>query len=80
MKMLAGPDVAQMFKLLKFGLSRTDRIFGILVYLLKVSSGNMLKFNNKDTRMTWRCSGVFIVNFEQVLHVVLMFPLLNLNK
>ena len=52
MKMLAGPDVAQMFKLLKFGLSRTDRIFGILVYLLKVSSGNMLKFNNEDTRMT----------------------------
>ena len=52
MKMLAGPDVAQMFKLLKLGLSMTDRIFGILVYLLKVSSGNMLKFNNKDTRMT----------------------------
>ena len=30
MQMLAGLDVAQMFKLLKFGLSKTDRTFGIL--------------------------------------------------
>ena len=28
----------------------------------------------------WRRVGVFIVNFEQILHVVLVFPLLTLNK
>ena len=28
----------------------------------------------------WRRSYVFIVNFEQILHIVLVFPLLNLNK
>ena len=27
-----------------------------------------------------RCSGVFIVNFEHILHLFLMFPLLALNK
>ena len=31
-------------------------------------------------RRHWRRSGVFIVNFEQILHVVLVFPLLTLNK
>ena len=38
----------------------------------------MFKVNNKDTRMTlmglwWRRSGVFYVNFEHILHLVLMF-------
>ena len=28
----------------------------------------------------WRHSGVFIVNFEQISHIILMFPLLTLNK
>ena len=27
----------------------------------------------------WRRSGVFIVNFEHILHLVLVFLLLNLN-
>ena len=27
-----------------------------------------------------RRSGVFIVNFEQISHIVLVFPLLTLNK
>ena len=27
-----------------------------------------------------RCSGVFIVNFEQLSHIVLMFKLLTLNN
>ena len=36
----------------------------------------MLKVNNKDTR---RRSGVFIVNFEHILHLVLAFLLLTLN-
>ena len=28
----------------------------------------------------WRSSGFFIVNFEQILHLVLVFPLLSLKK
>ena len=39
----------------------------------------MFNVNNKDTRMTLRRSGVFIVNFEQIPHLVLVFLLLTLN-
>ena len=28
----------------------------------------------------WSCSDVFIVNFEQISHIVFVFPLLSLNK
>ena len=28
----------------------------------------------------WHCSGVFFVNFEQISHIVMVFPLFNLNK
>ena len=28
----------------------------------------------------WRRSGVYIVNLEQISHIVLVFPLLNLSK
>ena len=31
-------------------------------------------------RHQWRCLGVFIVNFEQISHIALFFPLPNLNK
>ena len=37
----------------------------------------MFKVNIKDTRGR---SGVFLVNFEHVLHVILMSILLNLNR
>ena len=37
---------------------------------------NMFKANNKDTeRRHWRSSGVFIVNFEHITHLVLVFLL-----
>ena len=36
----------------------------------------MFKVNNKDTRTT----SVFIVNFEYISHLVLVFLLLTLNK
>ena len=35
----------------------------------------MFKVNNRNTRNT----GVFIVNFEHILHLVLVFLLLTLN-
>ena len=38
---------------------------------------NMFKVNNKDTRTM---PGVFIVNFEHISHLVLVFLLLTLNK
>ena len=31
-------------------------------------------------RYHWRCSGVFIVNFEHISHFVLVLPLLISNK
>ena len=40
----------------------------------------MFKVNNKDTTTTpWRRFVVFIVNFEYISHLVLMFLLLTLN-
>ena len=43
---------------------------------------NMFKVNKKKTpkRRHWRRPGVFFVNFEQILHHFLVFPLVNLNK
>ena len=38
---------------------------------------NMFKINNKDTRTIALVS--FIVNFEGISHIVLVFQLLNLN-
>ena len=56
----------------------------------------MFKVNNKNTRTRyeicskltikiperrhWRRSGIFIVNFEHISHLVLMFLLLTLNR
>ena len=40
----------------------------------------MFKVNNKNTRMTTLASsGVFIVNFELISQLVLVFPLLTLS-
>ena len=41
----------------------------------------MFKVNNKDikTRRNWRRSGVFLVNFEHISHLILMSLLLTLN-
>ena len=43
----------------------------------------MFKINNNDTRtksIAWRCTGVFIVNFEHIAHLVLLFLLLTLRR
>ena len=39
----------------------------------------MFKVNNKDTRKTPCRSGVYIVNFEHISHLDLVFLLLTLN-
>ena len=40
----------------------------------------LLKVNNRNTRTRCEiCSGVFIVNFEHISHLVLVFLLLALN-
>ena len=60
----------------------------ISIYLSKVNNKNSrtickicskLKMKTPEQRY-WRCSGVFIVNFEQISHIVLLFPSLALNK
>ena len=41
----------------------------------------MFKVNNKDTEQCqWRRSSVFIVSFEHISHLALVFLLLTLNK
>ena len=60
------------------------------IHLFKVNNGNvrtMRKICSKiktPERRQWRRqrarSGIFIVNFEQISHIVLVFPLLTLNK
>ena len=47
------------------------------------ASNCLLKANNSNTRKTWRHwrrSSVFIVNFEYISHIFLVFLLLTLNK
>ena len=40
---------------------------------------SMSKIKTPERRQ-WRGCGVFIFNFEQISHIVLMFPLLNLSN
>ena len=58
------------------------------IYSLKVNNGNTKitsQICSKLAKKTlkpccWRCFRVFIVDFEQISNIVLVFPLLNLNK
>ena len=58
------------------------------IYLLKVSNGNPRTMYEIFSNLTietpelrhCRRSDVFIVNFEEILHIVLLFALLDLNK
>ena len=55
------------------------------IYLFQVNDGNtrkiflMLTIETEERRQSPR-SGVFIVNFEQISHFVLAFPLLTLKQ
>ena len=46
-------------------------------YLLRVYNGNNRTVWNLFEVNIWHRSGVFIVNFEQISHIVLVFPLLT---
>ena len=58
------------------------------IYLFKVNNGNTRTMCEICSKLTitipkqnqWRRSGVFIVNFEQISHIVLVVPLLALNN
>ena len=58
------------------------------IYLLKVNNENnrtMCQICSKlaikiPERRHWRRSGIFAVKLQQNLHIVLVFPLLALNK
>ena len=40
----------------------------------------LFKVNNSVQNVTYVVSDVFIVTIEQITHIVLLFPLLTLNK
>ena len=75
-------DFEQYFPIGDFDLTLAD------IYLFNVNNGNTratsqiyLKLTTKKPkRYHWRRFGAFIVNFEQNVHIVLVFPLLTLNK
>ena len=65
-----------------------ETVFPAGIYLLKVNNRNTrtrceicskLTINTPERRH-WPRSGVFIVNFEHISHLVLVFLLLTLNK
>ena len=57
------------------------------IYVLKVNDENARSLCEICSKLTikileqrqWCRSGVFVVNFEQISHIFLVFPLLNLN-
>ena len=53
----------------------------IFIYLLKVNkTWNLFKVSIKDSSKRWRRFGIFIADFEQIEHLVLVIPLLGLNR
>ena len=52
----------------------------VMLYQNTILAGiYLLKVNNRNTRR-WRRSGDFIVNFEHISNLVLVFLLLTLNR
>ena len=76
-------------QVLKLGALRMQQpdYFPVGIYLLKVNHKNTrtrYKIYSKLTKKTpepchWRRSSVFIINFEHISHLVLVFLLLTLN-
>ena len=69
-----------MFLEFQFILNHTQSTFTAQSHQLKHQNNKwkMLKVNNKDTRMTSSMSS--FVNFEQIVHIALVFLLLKLNR
>ena len=49
----------------------------VIIYLFKVNNGDTRsiceirsKLTGKTPELRWHCSGVFIVNFEQISHII----------
>ena len=63
------------------------RAIAVGIYLLKGNNRNTRKRWEMCSKLTikiperrqWRRSRIFIVNFEHISHIVLVFPLLTLN-
>ena len=60
-------------------------IYPANIYLFKLNHGSAIAMSEICSTKTpewrwWRRSGIFIVNFEQISHIVLVFPLLFLNE
>ena len=60
--------------------SLCTRIFSANSQLFNVNNRNIRKMWERCSQWRWRRSGVFIVNFEHILHVFLVFLLVTLNK
>ena len=77
---MTSPDIAPVFLLITMNISS---VFPAIIYLFKVNNENTItvcEICSKLTIKTTERSGVFIVNFEQISHIVLLLLLLNLNK
>ena len=69
--------VCMLGKLFKWAPGELQQIFRNCVTVSEICS----KFTKKTPEQRqWRCSGVFIINFEHILHIVLVFYLLTLKK
>ena len=81
-----GPRINSSFalRLWKFILTGKNKWHLADIYLFKVNKENtvwdLFKINNKGTRATSMTSGAFIINFEHILYIVLVFPMLTSNK
>ena len=66
----------------------SNSVYWVNIYLFKFNNGNtriICEIFSKLTVKTlelrqWRRSGIFVVNFEMISHIVLVFPLLTLNN
>ena len=90
-KMMTDEKIIALFpahsKVVKVPPSKTKKV---------ATGNDMFKINNRNSRTRceissnliiktperrhWRCSGVFIVNFEHISHLVLVFLLLTLSR
>ena len=67
---------------------RFFRRYPVSIYLFRVNYWNTRTMREIGSKLTiktpergqWRRSGIFIANFEQFSHIVLVFSLLALNK